>query len=78
MISVSNIKKEFGGSPLFEGVSFNINPKDRIGLAGVNGAGKSTLLKIMAGELEAEMGKIIIPSDVSIGYLPQEKSFLPN
>jgi len=45
MISVSNIKKEFGGSPLFEGVSFNINPKDRIGLAGVNGAGKSTLLK---------------------------------
>ena len=73
MISISNIKKEFGGSVLFEGVSFNINPKDRIGLAGVNGAGKSTLLKIMAGELEAEMGKIIIPSDVSIGYLPQEK-----
>ncbi len=73
MISVSNIKKEFGGSPLFEGVSFNINPKDRIGLAGVNGAGKSTLLKIMAEELESDMGSIIIPSDVSVGYLPQEK-----
>ena len=73
MISVSNIKKEFGGSALFEGVSFNINPKDRIGLAGVNGAGKSTLLKIMAGELEADMGKVIIPTDVSTGYLPQEK-----
>jgi len=73
MISVSNIKKEFGGSPLFKGVSFNVNPKDRIGLAGVNGAGKSTLLKIMAGELEADMGSIIIPSDVSVGYLPQEK-----
>ena len=73
MISVTNIKKEFGGSPLFEGISFNINPKDRIGLAGVNGAGKSTLLKIMAGELEPEMGKIIFPSNVSIGYLPQEK-----
>ncbi len=73
MISVSNIKKEFGGSPLFEGVSFNINPKDRIGLAGVNGAGKSTLLKIMAGELEADMGRVIIPTDVSTGYLPQEK-----
>ena len=73
MISVSNIKKEFGGSPLFEGVSFNVNPKDRIGLAGVNGAGKSTLLKIMANELESELGKIIIPSDISIGYLPQDK-----
>lgn len=73
MISVSNIRKEFGGSPLFEGVSFNINPKDRIGLAGVNGAGKSTLLKIMAGELESDMGTVVIPTDVSIGYLPQEK-----
>jgi len=73
MISVSNIKKEFSGTALFEGVSFNINPNDRIGLAGVNGAGKSTLLKIMAGELEPEDGKIIIPSDISVGYLPQDK-----
>lgn len=46
---------------------------DRVGLAGVNGAGKSTLLKIMAGELEADMGRVIIPTDISIGYLPQEK-----
>ncbi len=73
MISVSNIKKIFGGSTLFEGVSFNINPKDRIGLAGVNGAGKSTLLKIIAGELKSDLGTIVIPPDVSIGYLPQEK-----
>ncbi|MBC8320401.1 MAG: ATP-binding cassette domain-containing protein [Bacteroidetes bacterium] len=73
MISVSNIKKVFGGYSLFEGVSFNINLKDRIGLAGVNGAGKSTLLKIMAGELEPDLGRIIIPPDVTIGYLPQEK-----
>lgn len=73
MISVSNIKKIFGGSTLFEGVSFNINPKDRIGLAGVNGAGKSTLLKIIARELESDLGNIVIPPDVSIGYLPQEK-----
>ncbi len=73
MISVSNIKKEFGGIPLFQEVTFNINPRDRIGLAGVNGAGKSTLLKIISGELEADTGKIVFPSDVSIGYLPQEK-----
>jgi len=78
MISVSNIKKEFGGTPLFEGVSFNINPKDRIGLAGVNGAGKSTLLKIMACELEADMGSIIIPNEMSFGYLPQEKHISSN
>ena len=59
MISVNNITKEFGGEPLFSDVSFNINPKDRIGLAGVNGAGKSTLLKIFAGEIGSEKGNII-------------------
>lgn len=73
MISLSNIRKEFSGEPLFQEVSFNVNPKDRIGLAGVNGAGKSTLLKIIAGELEADLGKIVFPSDENIGYLPQEK-----
>ncbi len=73
MISLSNIRKEFSGQPLFQEVSFNVNPKDRIGLAGVNGAGKSTLLKIIAGELEADLGKIVFPSDENIGYLPQEK-----
>ncbi len=74
MISLNNLKKEFGGTPLFEEVSFNVNPKDRIGLAGVNGAGKSTLLKIIAGELEADVGKIVFPTDENIGYLPQEKT----
>lgn len=73
MISVNNITKEFGGEPLFSDVSFNINPKDRIGLAGVNGAGKSTLLKIFAGEIGSEKGNIIVPNDLSIGYLPQDK-----
>ena len=76
MISVVNIKKEFGGLPLFEEVTFNVNPKDRIGLAGVNGAGKSTLLKIISGEMEPDNGRIVFPPDVSIGYLPQEKSML--
>ncbi len=78
MISIVNLKKEFSGVPLFQDVSFNINPKDRIGLAGVNGAGKSTLLKIFAGELESDMGRIIVPSDLNIGYLPQEKSIKSN
>ncbi|NQU31991.1 MAG: ATP-binding cassette domain-containing protein [Bacteroidetes bacterium] len=74
MISIVNIKKEFSGLPLFEEVTFNVNPKDRIGLAGVNGAGKSTLLKIISGEMEPDNGRIVFPPDVSIGYLPQEKS----
>ena len=44
MFSVQNITVQFGGTPLFRNVSFIINQKDRIGLAGKNGSGKTTLL----------------------------------
>jgi len=50
MISVNNVTVAFGGFALFENISFLVNPKDRIGLAGKNGAGKSTMLKLIAGE----------------------------
>ncbi len=73
MISVNNITKEFNGEALFTNVSFNINNKDCIGLAGKNGAGKTTLLRIIAGELTSEHGQVIQPGDLEIGYLPQEK-----
>ena len=73
MISVNNITKEFHGKPVFSNVSFNINPKERIGLAGNNGAGKTTLLRIIRGEVEPDTGEVVIPRDVSVGYLPQEK-----
>ncbi|RLD86787.1 MAG: ABC transporter ATP-binding protein [Bacteroidetes bacterium] len=74
MISVVGIRKEFGGTPLFSDVSFNINPKDRIGLAGKNGSGKTTLLNILVGNIGKEAGTVVIPEDVTIGYLPQEKN----
>ena len=73
MITVNNITKEYGGTPLFSDITFNINQKERIGLAGVNGAGKSTLLKIFAGNVECESGNIVIPNGINVGYLPQEK-----
>ncbi len=73
MISINNITKEFHGEPIFSNLSFNINPKERIGLAGNNGAGKTTLLRIINGEIEPEKGEVVIPRDISVGYLPQEK-----
>jgi len=73
VISVNNITKEFGGVPLFSGVSFNLNEKTCVGLAGKNGSGKTTLLKIIAGEIKADYGEVSYPKDMTIGYLPQEK-----
>lgn len=72
MISVNGMSVGFGGSFLFEDISFLINQKDRVGLAGKNGAGKSTLLKILAGEQKPQKGEVSKPNDCTIGYLPQD------
>lgn len=71
MISVDGLTVEFGGSTLFADISFVINEKDRIALMGKNGAGKSTLLKILAGVREPSRGKVSVPKDTIIAYLPQ-------
>jgi ATP-binding cassette subfamily F protein 3 len=72
MISVNSVTVAFGGSSLFDNVSFLISGKDRIGLAGKNGAGKSTMLKLIAGEQSPTKGEISKPKDFKLGYLPQD------
>ncbi len=72
MVSINGVTVSFGGYDLFDNVSFLINPKDRIGLAGKNGAGKSTMLKILAGFQTPTKGEVSRPKDCKIGYLPQD------
>lgn len=71
MITVDALTVEMGGSALFSDLSFVINPKDRIALMGKNGAGKSTMLKILAGVREPSRGRVNMPSDFRVAYLPQ-------
>ena len=71
MISIENLKVEFSAKPLFEGASFVVNAKDRIALVGKNGAGKSTLLKIISGLQQPTDGRVSVPQDTQVGYLPQ-------
>ncbi len=71
MISVDAVGVEFSGTTLFSNITFNINPNDRIALMGKNGAGKSTLLKIIAGTYKPTHGKISLPKDAVVAYLPQ-------
>ena len=72
MVSINNLTVEFGGFTLFDGVSFAIGTRDRIGLVGKNGAGKSTLLKILIGKQTPTAGQVAIPADYTLGYLPQQ------
>ena len=69
---------EFGVKPLFEGVSFVINSRDRIALVGKNGAGKSTMLKILCGQQRPTAGSVSMPIDTTIGYLPQVMNLKDN
>ncbi|MBQ5513173.1 MAG: ABC-F family ATP-binding cassette domain-containing protein [Bacteroidales bacterium] len=71
MLSIDNLAVEFGGTTLFQNISFQINDKDRIALMGKNGAGKSTLLKIIAGERTPTRGSVTKPKDCVVAYLPQ-------
>ena len=71
MISVEGLKVEFGVKPLFSGVSFVVNERDRIALVGKNGAGKSTMLKILCGLLKPTDGVVAVANDTTVGYLPQ-------
>ena len=71
MISVEGLCVEFSAKPLFTNASFVVNDRDRIALVGKNGAGKSTLLKILCGLQQPTSGVVSVPTDATIGYLPQ-------
>ncbi len=73
MVSVSSLSKHFGPRVLFEDVSFNLNPGERVGLVGANGSGKSTLMRIMTGEEERTSGVISLPRHTRIGFLKQDQ-----
>lgn len=71
MISIRNLSVEFSAKTLLDNISYVINRRDRIALVGKNGAGKSTMLKIIAGLRRPTSGSVDMPSDVTVGYLPQ-------
>ena len=58
VVIASELRKEFGGSLLFEGVSFKVERRDRLALAGPNGAGKTTLLRMLTGETSPDAGEL--------------------
>jgi len=75
MYSVENLTVSFGGFTLLDSIGFVVDKKEKIALVGKNGAGKSTLLKIFAGLQVPTQGRVAMPKDTVIGYLPQQKQF---
>jgi ATP-binding cassette, subfamily F, member 3 len=71
LLQVSDISKSYGTSSVLSSITFQVQPRERVGLVGVNGAGKSTLLRIIAGEMSADSGTIYKAKETTIGYLAQ-------
>src|SRR5438132_13065164 len=58
VLIASNLRKELAGDPLFDGVSFKVERRDRVALSGPNGTGKTTLLRALAGETTLQGGDL--------------------
>lgn len=76
MLNIHNLSVSFGGTYLFEEVTFRLGAGDRVGLVGKNGAGKSTMLKILAGDIKPDSGSIATEKEVKIGFLRQDIDFV--
>ncbi|MAG93733.1 MAG: ABC transporter ATP-binding protein [Planctomycetaceae bacterium] len=72
LLSIRNLRFSFGGRPLLEDVTLQVEQGERLGLLGRNGAGKSTLMRLISGELEADAGEIIRQPGLRIARLIQE------
>ncbi len=71
MIDFKDVVKIYAGETILNGVSFRINPGDRVGVVGPNGAGKSTLFGIISGAIEPDKGTVSLPKNSRLGLLRQ-------
>lgn len=76
ILSAENLSFSYGDRVLFKNISFNVEEGDKVGVIGVNGTGKSTLLKMIAARGNGG-GKLTIPGNVVMEYLPQDPPFEP-
>jgi ATP-binding cassette, subfamily F, member 3 len=72
MITIQNVKKQYGKQVLFSDLNVSFTAGLRVGLIGPNGSGKTSLLRMILGIENPDSGIVSVPSDLTIGYLPQE------
>lgn len=77
MIGVVKLEKHFGGHTVLDGISFSVNPGERVALVGANGSGKTTLFRLVAGMDQPDGGQVVLGPGAQIGYLGQEGQLTP-
>jgi len=78
LFRLSDIYKSYGGTEILRGVSFQINPNEKVGLVGRNGAGKTTVFRVITGEEAVDSGEVLKLNNLKIGLLQQHVDFTDN
>jgi len=78
LFRLSEIKKSYGGHEILRGITFQVNPQEKIGLVGRNGAGKTTVFRMITGEETADSGDVVKVNNLKIGLLEQHVEFAAN
>lgn len=78
LFKLTNIYKSYSGNEILKGVTFQINPFEKVGLVGRNGAGKTTAFRIVTGEESADSGDVAKSKGLKIGLLEQHIDFTEN
>ncbi len=71
ILTVNNITQSLGGVTILEGITFEMQKGERIGLVGVNGSGKTTLFKVLTGEYLPDGGSVTFSKETRLGYMEQ-------
>lgn len=77
LFRLSEVTKSYGGEEVLRGVSFQINPGEKVGLVGRNGAGKTTVFRLVTGEEAPDAGEIVKINGLRLGLLQQHVDFQP-
>lgn len=75
IVTLHDIHLSFGPEVVLDKLNLQLHPKEKVGMVGVNGSGKSTILKLITGQIDPDIGRVVTSKDLRIGYLPQEATF---
>jgi ATP-binding cassette subfamily F protein 3 len=78
LFRLSDIHKSYSGHEILRGVTFQVNPSEKIGLVGRNGAGKTTVFRVITGEEAPDAGEVVKVNNLRLGLLQQHVDFSEN
>ena len=78
LFRLSDITKSYAGNEILRGLSFQVNPGEKVGLVGRNGAGKTTVFRLLTGVEAPDSGEIVAIKGLNLGLLEQHVDFDAN